>query len=133
MISPEFREARTMEVPVKTVFTPALLAATLLLGVVPAMADPPICIDTRDITSEKVEGHGVSILYKMRDGTQWRNTLKGPCPDLDFYGYVWTVRNPDNSVCENENSMRVLQSGEICILGKFTKVTPPLTRPRTPG
>jgi hypothetical protein len=115
----------------RTVFTSALLAASLLFGVTPALADPSVCINTRDIMSQKVENRGASILFKMRDGTQWRNTLKGACPDLVFEGYVWVVRNPDSSVCENEQSMRLLKSGEICMLGKFTKMTP--TLPQRPG
>ena len=119
----------------RTVLKPALLAASLFLsvapGIAPALADDKICINTRDITSQKVEGRGVSILFKMRDGTQWRNTLQGACPDLVFNGYVWTVRDADYTVCENEESMRVLQSGEVCQLGKFTKVTP--TPARAPG
>jgi hypothetical protein len=50
--------------------------------------------------------------------------LQGGCPDLDFNGFQWTVRNPDNTVCDGEQSLQVLQSGQICQLGKFEKVTP---------
>jgi hypothetical protein len=108
----------------RTVLQPALLAAVLFAGVAPAMADAPICINTRDITSSTPDKTGSSILFKMRDGTQWRNTLQGRCPDLEFEGYAWTVRNPDNSVCEKQQSLQVLHSGEICTLGKFEKVMP---------
>src|ERR1039458_4764562 len=34
------RQARTMEIPMRTVFTSALSAASLLFGVTPALADP---------------------------------------------------------------------------------------------
>jgi hypothetical protein len=108
----------------RTVFTPVTLAAILYLGAAPAMAAEHICINTRDIASSKPDKSGSSILFKMRDGTQWRNTLQGRCPDLAYEGFAWTVRNPDNSVCENEESLKVLQSPEICQLGKFEKVTP---------
>jgi hypothetical protein len=105
----------------RTVFTPALLAA-MFLAVAPAMAAPAICINTRDISNSEEQNNGKAILFKMRDGTQWRNTLQTPCPDLKFNGYSWVVRNPDESVCENVQSLRVLQSGEVCVLGKFEKV-----------
>ena len=107
-------------------FTPVTLAVLLLAGASPAMADAQshICINTRDITSSKPDKDGSSILFKMRDGTQWRNTLQGRCPDLAYEGFAWSVRNPDNSVCENEESLKVLQSAEVCQLGKFEKVTP---------
>ena len=64
------------------------------------------------------------MAFKMRDGTQWRNKLQGRCPDLAYEGFAWYIRNPDNSVCENEESLKVLQSPEVCQLGKFEKVTP---------
>jgi hypothetical protein len=102
----------------------ALAGAGLLLAAAPAMA-ATVCIDTRQIDSQKVEGHGSSILFKMKDGGSWRNTLQAPCPDLDFEGFSWVVRNPDNTVCENMQSMRVLRSGQICMLGKFTRVDSP--------
>ena len=108
----------------RTVFTPALLAASLFLTVAPAIAAPPICIDTKQIDSSQQENNGKAILFKMRDGTEWRNTLKGACPDLVFNGYSWVVRNPDSTVCENTQSLTVLQSGQICVLGKFEKVAP---------
>ena len=108
----------------RTVFTPALLAASLFLSVAPAMAAPAICIDTRNISNSEEQDHGKAILFKMRDGTQWRSTLQGACPDLAYNGYSWTIRNPDNTVCENVQSLRVLQSGEVCVLGKFEKIAP---------
>ena len=108
----------------RTVFTPVLLAAGLLLSVVPAMAAPAICIDTRNISNSEEQDHGKALLFKMRDGSQWRNKLQGACPDLAFNGYSWTLRNPDHTVCEDTQSLRVLQSGEVCMLGKFEQVAP---------
>jgi len=108
----------------RMIVAPALLITFVGLFAAPALAAPNICIDTRKIVSSTPQGHGRAILFKMRDGTLWRNNLRGVCPGLDFDGYAWTVRNPDSSVCENEETLRVLQSGEICALGKFEKVTP---------
>lgn len=91
----------------------------------PAQAAGNICISTLDIVSSTPQDDGAAITFKMRDGSVWRNDLEGRCPDLKFDGFVWTVRNPDQTVCEREQSFRVLRSGEICTLGKFTRITPP--------
>lgn len=110
----------------KTVVKWALALSVSLpaLGAAPAMAAPDVCISTRDIQDQTVENRGRAIVFKMRNGTQWRNTLRGACPDLIFNGFVWTVRNPGEQVCENEQSLRVLQSGQVCMLGKFEKLPP---------
>lgn len=101
-----------------------LYAAVLLAaGAAPAYA-ANICISTRDIVSSQPQNDGKAILFKMRNGAEWRNDLKGACPDLIFDGFVWTLRDGDETVCENMQSLRVLRSGQICVLGKFTQVTP---------
>ena len=91
----------------------------------PAQAAGNICISTLDIENSTPKADGSAILFHMRDGSVWRNDLQGRCPDLNFEGFVWNVRNPDQTVCEREQSLRVLRSGEVCVLGKFTQVTPP--------
>jgi hypothetical protein len=54
----------------------------------------------------------------MRNGQTLVNHLQGVCPDLEYYGFVWTVRGSE-TVCENMQSLRVLNSGQVCVLGKF--------------
>jgi hypothetical protein len=99
-------------------------AISLIAVSAPALA-ATVCLPTRSITNTTPKDDGTAITFKMRDGSVWRNDLKGRCPDLKFDGFEWTIRNPDGSVCENEQTIRVLRSGEICALGKFTQVTPP--------
>ena len=101
------------------------LLATGIVTSAPAHAAAPICISTEDVVDTQPQDDGKAILFRMRNGAVWRNDLKGACPDLRFDGFIWTVRNPDQTVCENMQSLRVLRSGEICVLGKFTQVTPP--------
>jgi hypothetical protein len=103
------------------------LAGCLLLAA-PAVA-APVCISTHDIANSKPEGHGASLLFSMRDGSQYRATLKNQCPGLDFNGFAWTVRDPGERVCENGQSLRVLNSGEVCLVGKIEK----LSRAPKPG
>jgi hypothetical protein len=108
------------------IYLPALLAVCLVSA--GPLKAATVCINTQDISSSTPENHGASILFKMRDGSRWRNTLQGRCPDLDFNGFAWTVRNADQTVCENEQSLRVLRSGQVCLLGKFEKL-PPASKP----
>jgi hypothetical protein len=103
----------------------AVLAAIAVMAAAPAQAAGPVCLSTRNMESTTPEKDGTAILFKMRDGSVWRNELHGRCPDLKFNGFVWTVRNPDATVCENENALTVIRSGEVCLLGKFTQITPP--------
>jgi len=84
-----------------------------------------ICISTRDIVDTQPQNDGKALFFKMRNGSEWRNDLQGTCPDLRFDGFAWTIRNPDETVCENMQTLRVLRSGEICALGKFTQTKPP--------
>jgi hypothetical protein len=103
----------------------ALLAALVTVtAVMPAEAAGKICLQTRNMRESTPQNDGTAITFKMNDGSVWRNDLRGRCPDLKFNGFVWTVRNPGGSVCENEETIRVLRSGEVCALGKFTQVAP---------
>jgi hypothetical protein len=97
---------------------------SLIAGSAPALAAGNVCISTRDIENSKPADDGSAIDFHMRDGSVWHNDLQGRCPDLKFDGYVWNVRNPDQTVCEREQSLRVLRSGEVCVLGKFTQIKP---------
>jgi hypothetical protein len=90
-----------------------LLAATTLTT--PAFA---LCVSERDIVSTTPSGDGKLLTLKMRDGRVLVNHLQGSCSDLRFNGFAWVLRGPD-SICENMQSIRVLQSGQICVLGKF--------------
>ena len=103
-------------------------AASLAAFSAPALAAGPICLSTRDMRQTTPQDDGTAILFHMRDGSVWRNDLHGRCPDLKYDGFVWNLRNPSEAVCENEQVLRVLRSGEICTLGKFTQIAPPRSR-----
>ncbi|HEX4636660.1 MAG TPA: hypothetical protein VH189_10800 [Rhizomicrobium sp.] len=97
-----------------------ILVLAVLAGL--ALAAPAhaanICIDTRKIDSSK-STDGRIMVFKMKDGTTLVNHLKGICPDLKFNGFAWRTHSGDNQVCENEDSFQVLQSMQVCVLGKF--------------
>ena len=101
-----------------------IMATLTLAGVVvsaPAFA-ANICIDTRDVVSSK-STDGKIMVFKMKDGRTLVNHLQGVCPDLKFNGFVWQSHSGDTKVCENEQSFSVLQSGQVCVLGKFDAPT----------
>jgi hypothetical protein len=97
-----------------------ILTVLALAGVVhaaPAMA-ANICIDMRDIVSSK-STDGKTMVFKMKDGATLVNHLQGSCPDLKYMGFAWQSHSGDTRVCENEQSFSVLQSMQVCVLGKF--------------
>jgi hypothetical protein len=97
----------------------ATIALVTAAAVSPASA-APLCVQTRDIVSTDSKD-GKLMTFKMRDGRVLVNHLQGICTDLRFNGFVWTIRGPEE-VCERQQSLQVLQSGQICTLGKFDLV-----------
>ena len=83
-----------------------------------APATANTCVDMRDIVSSK-STDGRTMVFKMKDGTSMVNHLQGYCPDLKFFGFVWQSHSGDTKVCEKEQSFQVLQSLQVCVLGKF--------------
>jgi hypothetical protein len=97
------------------------LAATA--GPVLAQDTGKVCLNLRDISSTDPAKDGTSIDFKMRNGAIYHNDLQGRCSDLWFSGFKWVIHGPDQ-VCDNEQSLRVLDSGQVCTLGKFSQMTP---------
>ena len=111
-------------------FSYGLIAAALAAATaVPAAAQPApapaqrVCLNNQDVRSAQ-SSDGKTMVFKMRNGTTYINHLQGPCPGLRFNGFAWELRGI-NDICENQQTLRVLRSGEVCMLGKFD---PPLTR-----
>ena len=101
-----------------------LMAAIAVMAFAGAAQAAPICLRTRDMLQTQPAKDGASITFQMRDGSVWRNDLHGRCPDLQFDGFVWHVRDAGESVCEDTQTLRVLRSGQVCVLGKFTQIAP---------
>jgi len=109
----------------KVISGAAMLAAMILTTAAPAMAEGGICLSARNILDTDAQKDGTAILFHMRDGSVWRNDLRGRCRDLRWSGFSWSTSNPAESICENEQTLRALRTGEVCGLGKFTQVSPP--------
>ena len=95
----------------------AVAFATIIAS--PALA-ADMCIRTQEIVGTDSKD-GKLLTFRMRDGRVLVNHLQGICSDLKFNGFVWTIRGPEE-VCERQQSLRVLQSGQTCTLGKFDVV-----------
>jgi hypothetical protein len=107
--------------------TIGLLAA----ATIPASA-ANMCVRSRDILSTDSKD-GKLLTFKMRDGRVLVNHLQGICSDLRFEGFTWVLRGGDEDICENQQSLRVLRSGQTCLLGKFdlVKDKPATNKPAT--
>ncbi|MDE2466776.1 MAG: hypothetical protein KGO02_24130 [Alphaproteobacteria bacterium] len=111
----------------------AILVATLLsVAVSGALAhagdttkahEPNVCLDTMRISNTTVPNDR-TILFHMQDGTVWANHLRNLCSGLRFHGFVY-VATPPHQICGNMMTIRVLESGTMCMLGPFEKVHGP--------
>jgi hypothetical protein len=114
-----------------TRFSYALTAVLIAACASPALAQPPsgqrICLDNQQVESAR-SSDGKTMIFKMRNGQTYINHLRGSCPGLKFNGFAWELRGI-NQICENQQTLRVINSGEICMLGKFD---PPLPRGAKP-
>jgi len=98
-----------------------ILAALALLAVAASPAAANMCVKSRDIQSTDSKD-GKLLTFKMSDGRVLVNHLQGICSDLRFEGFVWVLRGGDEDICENQQSLQVLRSGQTCLLGKFDMV-----------
>jgi hypothetical protein len=73
-----------------------------------------------------------TVLFHMKDGKVYMNTLKGPCPGLAFHGFTYLANDVDE-VCSNAMPISVIESHEACSLGTFTRYTPPASYPPPPS
>jgi hypothetical protein len=102
----------------------APFAAYVLVGMLINLASAgaaPVCLRDQDISGTK-SPDGKVLIVTMRDGKVWTNKLQTPCPNLRFSGFSWTLHQPA-LICDDSQALRVLESGEICELGKFTLQT----------
>jgi hypothetical protein len=99
----------------------ALLVAASAPVDVPAAAPraASVCLSVRDIQRTETPDDR-TILFHMRDGKVWRNTLKTACPMLKVSSFTEVLSN--DQVCANQQFIRVTLTGDQCVLGDFTPV-----------
>jgi len=106
-----------------------LLRAAALLALVsgPALAQPEaapagVCIDTLRIDHTSVPDKR-TILFHMQGGKVWKNTLRQDCPGLRANGFSYAP-TPPHQICSNLQTIRVIRTGSVCMLGAFTPYAP---------
>jgi hypothetical protein len=99
----------------------ATIAAAITLAAISPASAANMCVRSRDIDSATSKD-GKLMTFRMRDGSVLVNHLQGVCSDLRYEGFVWVLRGGDESICENQQSLKVLRSGQTCLLGKFDVV-----------
>ena len=98
------------------------LSADLVGAQAPATSSPAsVCLNARNIQRTEVRDDR-TILFHMRDGKVWRNTLRRICPMLKTSSYTQVLHN--DQVCSNQQFIHVTQTGDMCSLGDFTPVEP---------
>ena len=102
----------------------AAIADLLTTGIgtaAPALAaDAPICLRTNWIDKTTMI-NPQEILFRMKDGKTYSTRLKTPCIGLRFNGFVYATSYME--LCGKSESIRVLNTGQVCTLGNFTPVT----------
>ena len=109
----------------------AALFLAAAAGFLTTPADAALCVSERDIQDTKPSNDGKLLTLKMRDGRVLVNHLQGICSDLRFNGFVWVLHGT-NDICENQQTIRVLQSGQTCLLGRFEQGKTPAPAPKAP-
>ena len=110
--------SKIWETRLGTVKNLSLILAVGIATIAPAAA-APTCLYTYQIDRTKVVD-SQTIDFRMRDGTVYRNVLQHKCTGLHFNGFVYRVQTDE--ICDNLQSIRVLQTNDICLLGAFTKL-----------
>ena len=107
----------------------ALTAAAIAAGAAtPALADRPICLQTINLDHTSVKD-AQTILFYMKNGDVFQNSLRNACPGLKFHGFVTDIRGGIGEICSNQQTIKVLVTREVCMLGEFTPYKAPPKAP----
>ena len=81
------------------------------------------CIYSRDIDHTRAPDDR-TIFFYMRDGKVFRSALPQPCSQLSFNGFSYSPIPPDE-ICGNLQTIRVIRTGNVCMMGPLLPYTPP--------
>jgi len=107
--------------------TAALASLLALTGMIAtgAIAQPAAgntCIRTTLIDHTKTPDDR-TILFTMKNGAVYQSTLPARCPELTFNGFSYVATPPDQ-ICGNLQSIRVIRTGSVCLLGPLVQIGP---------
>ena len=103
----------------------SIAAAALALMTGAASAQPAsvsssgnVCLKTYQI-ERTTTPNSHTIIFYMKDGKAWQNTLRSDCVGLTFNGFIYEPTPPDQ-ICGNLQTIRSIQTKSVCQLGPFT-------------
>jgi hypothetical protein len=104
----------------------SLVAAAVLLAPsaatpVQAADAPKVCLNASEIQRTEVPDDR-TIIFHMRDGKVWRNSLRTVCPMLKVSPYTQKLNG--DLVCSNQQFIHVTLTGDDCVLGDFSPLPP---------
>ena len=100
-----------------------MILSGLFLASAANAKDADICLSARDVDHTSVRSDN-EILYVMKNGKIWKNTLRKSCPGLGFERAFSETIIAD-AICSNRQMITVINRGTPCFLGAFTPYTPP--------
>ena len=115
-------------------------ALAVAVAALEARADPPagkpVCIPSYDIDHTETPDDQ-TILFYMRAGHKaWKNTLVNRCVGLriNSRGFTYEPTSPgSDEICDNLVTIRLNDTGQVCLLGKFTPYEKPKTTEPAPA
>jgi hypothetical protein len=87
-----------------------------------SQAPAPMCLEVANIRRTNAPDSQHLVFY-MRDGKVWENTLPRTCAGLTSNSWTWVVRGPLR-VCANTHRLRIFQNNVICAIGDFAPPRP---------
>ena len=106
-----------------------LIGVLALAAPISAWADaaPPhpnhICLVASDVDHTSIPDDQ-TILFHMKNGKLWRNTLRRSCPNLKFeQAFTQVIRGGE--ICANAQMISIPHEGNFCALGDFSPVARP--------
>ena len=81
------------------------------------------------LRADRIRGRTIvdkqTIVFRMNDGTYWKNTLQNACVGLRIAdGFAFVAH--DDYICSNQQRIRVLGQGTICFMGDFSPTMSPV-------
>ena len=106
-----------------------IAAAAFFASTAPALADPAkqssdVCIDATEIDHTHVLNNR-QVLFYMKDRKIWLNTLRNICTTLPVQE-AFVLPTGFSTFCANAQSITVLNTRQVCLLGQFTPYEKPV-------
>ena len=98
----------------------AVLLSVSAATIAPAAAAATVCLQTNLIDRTTVV-NPKTILFRMKDGKVWRSEMRTACLSLKYNGFVYVTHADE--ICGGSQSIRVLNTDQVCMLGRFTPET----------